>query len=291
MTGAGSAQTLTGSGWKLPAGTCDCHAHVFGPADQFPVVHEMHYALPSAPAAAHREMLDRTGIQWGVLVQPGAYGSDPAAIVHALQVSTGRLRGIAAAPATISDRDLDAWHEAGIRGLRFNDMMVAGTGARFPGSIPAEQLASLAPRMKCRNWHAEVWASIDRHVELLPLYRTSGIAVVLDHMAGLKPSRGIADAAFRAVLDALREGWLWVKLVLCRCSEQFPDYADLKPFHEALVTANPNRLVWGSDWPHLRLGERAPEVGHLLDLFRGWVPDGAARHRILVDNPAELYRF
>ncbi|MGY8634284.1 amidohydrolase family protein [Bradyrhizobium sp. 14AA] len=198
---------------------------------------------------------------------------------------------ITAAPATISVRDLDIWHEAGIRGLRFNDMVVAGSGARFPGSIPAEQLASLAPRMKSRGWHAEVWASIDRHVELLPLYRTSGIAVVLDHMGGLKSSRGVGDPAFRAILNALREGWLWVKLVLCRCSEQFPDYADLRPFHDALVAADPNRLVWGSDWPHLRLAERAPDVGRLLDLPEAWVRDGAVRRRILEGNPNELYGF
>lgn len=290
MTGPGSSRTLKARDWTLPQGTWDCHAHVFGPADRFPVAHEMHYALPSAPAASHRQTLTGAGIERGVLVQPGAYGCDPAAIVDALRESNGRLRGIAAAPTTISDRDLDVWHEAGIRGLRFNDTPVAGSGARFPGSIPAEQLASLAPRMKSRGWHAEVWASIDRHVELLPLYRASSIAVVLDHMGGLMSSRGVGDPAFRALLDVLGEGWLWIKLVLCRCSEQFPGYADLKPFHDALVATNSRRLVWGSDWPHLRLGERAPDVSHLLDLFREWIPDGTARRHILVDNPYELYQ-
>ena len=132
---------------------------------------------------------------------------------------------------------------------------------------------------------------MDRHVANLPLYRSSGIPVVLDHMAGLQIARGLGDPSFRTILDALREGWLWIKLVLCRVSQDVPDYADARPFHDALIAANPERVIWGSDWPHLRLAERAPDIGHLLDLFAEWVPDARLRHRILVDNPRKLYGF
>jgi predicted TIM-barrel fold metal-dependent hydrolase len=110
-------------------------------------------------------------------------------------------------------------------------------------------------------------------------------------MAGLVVARGVTDPAFQAILGALKEGWLWIKLTLCRCSQDFPDYADLRPFHDALIAANPERLVWGSDWPYVRLGEKTPDVAHVLDLFRTWVPDEAVRHRVLVNNPEILYSF
>lgn len=278
-------------GWTLPAGACDCHAHVFGPYERFPVSHPMHYVAPLAPAAAYRAMLAVTGLSRGILVQPGAYGEDPAPIIDALAQGEGRLRGIAAASEQVPQADLDSWHAAGIRGLRFNDMMVPGGIGPFPGSVGTVSLAAMAPGMRARGWHAEVWAGIDRHVENLPLYRASGIPIVLDHMASLQIARGLGDPAFKAILDALREGWLWVKLVLCRVSQDLPNYADARPFHDALVAANPERVIWGSDWPHLRLAERAPDIGHLLDLFADWVPDAEQRRRILVDNPRQLYGF
>lgn len=278
-------------GWALPAGACDCHAHVFGPYDRFPVSHPMHYVAPLAPAAEHRDMLARIGLTHGVLVQPGAYGEDPSPILDALSQGGGRLRGIAAAGERIPPTDLDRWNAAGIRGLRFNDMTVPGGSGPFPGSVGTDALAAMAPGMRARGWHAEVWAGVDRHVANLPLYRSSGIPVVLDHMAGLQIARGLGDPSFRTILDALREGWLWIKLVLCRVSQDVPDYADARPFHDALIAANPERVIWGSDWPHLRLAERAPDIGHLLDLFAEWVPDAGLRHRILVDNPRKLYGF
>ena len=275
----------------LPQNTCDCHTHVFGPYDRFPVLHQMHYEPPLAPAALQRSMLDRIGAGRGVLIQPGAYGTNPDAIRDALQEAGGRLRGIAVADAAVSERDLEAWHHAGIRGLRFNDMIMPGGTGRFAGAVGTDALQHLTPRMRAHRWHAEVWARIDQHAALLPLYRASGLPIVLDHMAGIIPARGTDDPDFCAILDALTEGWLWVKLTLCRCSQDFPDYPDLRPFHDALVAANPDRLVWGSDWPHLRMADKTPDVGHLLDLFYDWVPDPDLRKRILVTNPQQLYGF
>lgn len=291
MTETVAPRSHRAPGWALPAGACDCHAHVFGPYDRFPVLHPMHYVAPLAPAAAHRDMLERIGLTHGVLVQPGAYGEDPFPILDALAQGSGRLRGIAAASEQVPQADLDAWHAAGIRGLRFNDMAVPGGTGPFPGSVGTESLAAMAPGMRARGWHAEIWAGIDRHAANLPRYRASGLPIVLDHMAGLQIARGLDDPSFKAILDALREGWLWVKLVLCRCSQDFPDYADARPFHDALIAANPDRVIWGSDWPHLRLAERAPDIGHLLDLFAEWVPDAGLRRLILVDNPRKLYGF
>jgi len=274
-----------------PAGACDCHAHVFGPYDRFPVVHAMHYEAPLAPAALHREMLDRAALDRGVLIQPGAYGTDASALVDALKASQGRLRGIAVADRSVRDRTLDAWHEAGVRGLRFNDMLVPGASTRFSGSVGSDDLDELAPRLAERGWHAEVWATATQHAENISRYRAAKLPVVLDHMGGVSPEAGIHDPSLQALLSALGEGWLWIKLSLCRCSQQFPDYPDLASAHDAFVSARPDRMVWGSDWPYLRLGDKTPDVGHVLDIFSTWVTDPAIRTMILAANPAKLYDF
>lgn len=276
--------------WQLPHAGCDCHAHVFGPYEQFPLVNPTPYAPPLAPAPVHREMLARATLGRGVLVQPGAFGTDPSNIIDALRQGNDKLRGIAAASAEVTDAALDAWHAAGVRGLRFNEVP-APSGGRYPGAVPLEELRALAPRLAQRGWHAEIWTPIDTIVPCFAWLRELGIPIVLDHMGGFVASRGTHDQAFRALLAALVEGWLWVKLVLCRRSENFPDYPELRPFHEALVTANSGRVVWGSDWPYVRLGERTPDVGHVLDLFCDWTPDASVRARILVANPAALYAF
>jgi predicted TIM-barrel fold metal-dependent hydrolase len=253
-------------------------------------MHQMHYTPPLAPVMLHLDMLARTGLARGVIVQAGAYGSDPELMIDALTSSGDRLRGICASE-TLDRQVFDRWHDAGIRGLRFNDTPVPGGTGRFPGAVSSEALDGLVSGMQAKKWHAEIWAPVDRHAESIARYRGLGIPIVLDHMGSLVTSRGIDDPAFQKILLALREGWLWVKLVLCRCSQDIPNYADLRPFHDALIAANPNRVIWGSDWPHLRLGDRAPDVGHLLDLFRAWEPDETVRQRILVENPAELYGF
>jgi predicted TIM-barrel fold metal-dependent hydrolase len=276
---------------RLPEGACDCHAHVFGPYDAFPVVHQMHYEAPLATASMYGDMISNAGLSRGVLVQPGAYGDDAGPILDALTNGGGRFRGIAAAHKDISDEVLDNWHEAGIRGLRFNEMIIPGGSGRFAGSVGFSDLDALAPRMKTRGWHAEIWASIEQHVELLPRYRSWGIPICLDHMASVITSRGLDDPAFQAILAAMNEGWLWIKLVATRCSQDFPDYPDLAVFHQALARVRPDRLVWSSDWPHLRLGSKTPDVSHLLMLLAKWIPEETVQRQILVRNPAELYDF
>jgi 2-pyrone-4,6-dicarboxylate lactonase len=276
-------------GWKLPSGACDCHAHVFGPYDRFPLHHPTPYAPPLASSQRHRDVLSRLGAAHGVLIQPGGYGTDPSALLAALQEAEGALRGIAAATASTPDSTFADWNAAGVRGLRFVEMRAPGGSNRYPGSIGTDELDALGPRMRSLGWHAEVWATADQHAALLPRLRASGLPIVLDHLAGIGPGNTVEAPAFKAILRAVREGWLWVKLTLCRASRDFPDYPDLRPFHDALIAAAPDSLVWGSDWPHVRMGELSPDVGHLLDLFADWVRDPALRERILVRNPAALY--
>jgi 2-pyrone-4,6-dicarboxylate lactonase len=274
----------------LPPGACDSHAHVFGPYDRFPLAYASSYAPPLAPAALHRAMLDTISAARGVLVQPAPYGTDASALLDAIAESSGHLRGVAVADENTSEAQLQALYDGGVRGLRFVEVC-APNGAPYAGSVGVDQLMKMAPAMRRIGLHAQLWAPIDTYAQLLPQVRAAGVDVVLDHMACVKPERGVDDPAFLAVLAALRGGGVWVKLTLCRVSTQAPDYPDARPFHDALLAAAPQQLLWGSDWPYVRMGEQSPDVGALLDLFYDWVPDAGTRRQILVDNPAALYGF
>lgn len=274
----------------LPPGACDTHAHVFGPYEQFPLAHPSSYAPPLAPSSLHLAMLDMLGAARGVLVQPAPYGNDAAPMLDAIAASGGRVRGIGVADSSATRAHLQQLYDGGIRGLRFVEVRDP-QGQPYLGSVATDQLLAMAPLMKSIGLHAQLWAPLDDYARLLPPLLATGVPLVLDHMACLKTERGVDDPAFQTVLKALRDGDIWIKLSVCRVSKMAPDYLDLKPFHDALVAANPGRLLWGSDWPFVRMGEQSPDAGQLLDLFHAWVPDAAIRHAILVDNPAALYGF
>jgi predicted TIM-barrel fold metal-dependent hydrolase len=275
----------------LPAGACDAHAHVFGPYDRFPFVTPSSYPPPLAPFELHKEMLTRIGAQRGVLVQPAPYGTDSSALVDALRRGKGQIRGIAVATEEITDKELYALQQAGVRGLRFNEMIDSGTGKMFKGSVGVDQLKKLAPRMKELGWHAQLWAKCADCVAISRELASLGLTFVYEHMTSFAVDNGTDDPAFHNLLALMKEGQIWVKLALCRVSKAFPDYADLRPFHDSLVEANPSRLLWASDWPYVRMGDRSPDVGHLVDLFSAWVDDAEVRNRILVNNPDTLYGF
>jgi 2-pyrone-4,6-dicarboxylate lactonase len=275
----------------LPPGSCDAHAHIFGPFDRFPPAGATAYAPPQAPFGRYRRMLETVGTTRGVVVQPTLYGVDPSALIDALRQGRGWIRGIGVATSDVSDAGLDEMHAAGVRGLRFIEMRDPRGAGRYGGGVGVEELWPLAPRMHERGWHAQIWAPLEEHVSLLPSLVRLGIPIVLDHMGMVTVERGAHDPAFRRILAHLTAGEIWVKLPLCRNSRAFPDYPDLRAFHDALVAANARQLLWGSDWPHVRMGDQSPDVGHLLDLFFAWVDDPATRHRILVDNPQELFGF
>ena len=274
----------------LPPDACDTHAHVFGPYDRFPLAHPSSYAPPLAPSSLHLAMLDILGAARGVLVQPAPYGNDAAPMLDAIAASGGRLRGIGVADSSATRAHLQQLYDGGIRGLRFVEVRDP-QGQPYLGSVGVDQLLAMAPLMKSIGLHAQLWAPLDDYARLLPPLLATGVPLVLDHMACLKTERGVDDPAFQSVLKALQDGAVWIKLSVCRVSKQAPACLELKPFHDALVAANPQRLLWGSDWPFVRMGEQSPDAGQLLDLFHDWVPDAATRHAILVDNPAALYGF
>jgi predicted TIM-barrel fold metal-dependent hydrolase len=221
-----------------------------------------------------------------VLVQPAPYGTDTGALEHTLRLGGGRLAGIAAADASVTDATLDRLHEAGVRGLRFNERIDSRSGQRFRGAIGADALATLLPRMRELGWHAQIWADLTDCLRLVERFAGQGVPLVLDHLAQLDPDRGPRDQEFQRLVELVRDGAVWVKLTVCRVTK--PDYGDVRAHHDALLAANPDRLLWGSDWPYVGMGDRAPDAGHLLDLLTNWTDEALVR-RVLVDNPAQLF--
>jgi predicted TIM-barrel fold metal-dependent hydrolase len=275
----------------LPAGACDTHAHVFGPASGFPYADDRSYTPPDAPLARYLHMLDTLGFARGVLVQGSAHGRDNSAMLDALARQPDRLRAVAVADETVPLAELGRWAALGVRGLRFNHFFRDGK-LHYRGGVTLEAARVLAPVMKELGWHLQLWIDVKDLPETIPILQSIGVPAVIDHMGRGDARAGIGTPGFQSLLRLVGEGGCWVKLSGAhRISRNPPDYPDAQPFCEALVRANPERLVWGGDWPHPRMEDEMPDVGHLLDLFQQWTPDDATRRRILVANPAWLYGF
>jgi predicted TIM-barrel fold metal-dependent hydrolase len=264
---------------------------VFGPAARFPYAADRSYTPPDAPLAMYLSMLDTLGSDRGVLVQGSAHGRDNSAMLDALARHPDRLRGVAVADADVAPAELRRWAGLGVRGLRFNHYFRGGA-LHYRGGVPLDAARTLAPIMAELGWHLQLWIDVKDLPDTIPTLRALGLPVVIDHMGRTDAGAGTATPGFQSLLRLVGKGGCWVKLSGAhRLSRNTPDYPDARPFHEALVRANPERLVWGGDWPHPRMEGEMPDVGHLLDLFQAWTPDEATRTRILVSNPARLYGF
>ncbi len=274
-----------------PPNACDTHCHVFGPAARFPYAQDRSYTPPDAPLAQYLHVLDTLGMTRGALVQGSAHGRDNSAMLDALQRHPDRLRGVAVADAHTSPAELRRWHALGVRGLRFNHFFRGGK-LHYRGGVPLEDARVLAPVMRELGWHLQLWIDVKDLPDTIPDLTSIGLPVVIDHMGRTDARAGTSAPGFQSLLRLTAEGGCWVKLSGAhRVSVAAPDYPDARALHEALVAANPERLVWGSDWPHPRMEHDMPDAGHLLDLFNAWTPDDRVRRRILVDNPARLYGF
>lgn len=274
-----------------PPNACDCHNHVFGPASKFPYAEDRSYTPPDAPVEKYLAMLDTVGFGRGALVQASAHGSDNSAMLDALGSHPNRLRGIAVADENVPVAALKRWHSLGVRGLRFNHYFRGGQ-LHYRGGVPLSAAKLLAPAMKDLGWHLQLWIDCKDLPDTIPTLKEIGLPVVIDHMGRTDARAGTGTPGFQSLVKLVGDGGCWVKLSGAhRLSNSAPDYPEAKPFHEALVRANPEQLVWGSDWPHPRIEGDMPDAGKLLDLFNEWTPDAVTRKRILADNPARLYGF
>lgn len=267
----------------VPFGAVDTHAHVVAASDTYPMVPERSYTPPPAPEDKYLAMLDATGMTYGVLVQISVYGTDNRYLLETLRRHPDRLRGIAVVSPEVTDAELEAMHAAGVRGLRINVL--------FGGGIGFKAMETLAHRIKDLGWHMQFLMDVNTLPELMPRMTALPVPGIVDHMGHTPVAQGLDAPGFAALRSLVRDHGYWVKLSgAYRISERFPTFDDVTPFAQALIEDAPDRMVWGSDWPHVSL-TRMPNTGALRNLLPLWAPDAETRRRILVDNPARLYGF
>jgi len=276
----------------LPLDAWDTHAHIFGPADKFPFTPGRGYTPPDAPAERYIALLDHLGFARGVLVQGNAHGFDNRVLLDALVRYPRRLRGVAITDTRIAPAVLREWHDIGMRGLRFHLFSETGKPGYVRG-VGLDVFEEFRATMRDLHWVMQVFCEWRLMGELAAIFReiSREMPVIIDHMLHIPATRGVDDANFQALVRLVGEGYVHVKVSApYRMSEEYPDYCDARPFHDALMRANPERLMWGTDWPHPSIPmEIMPDDGHLLDVFCAWTPDERTRKHILVDTPTKLF--
>jgi predicted TIM-barrel fold metal-dependent hydrolase len=260
----------------------DCHAHLFGPYDRYPLAPDPSHTPPEATQSRYLALLDRLGLSHAVLVHPSAYGADHSLLLDALAAQP-RWRGVIV-PRPGAFASVDGLHAKGVRGARFSHR----SGGNFAGSASFADLLALAPGLADAGLHAELWTDCRALPDIAADLRRLPMPVVIDHMGGFDWRAGVDEPGFRTLMSLLEEGTVWVKLCAYRNLFDAPGPEAGRPFHEKMLDANPARLVWGSDWPHLRVHPE-PDAAKLLDLVTAWTADASRVQRILADNPTRLY--
>jgi len=276
--------------FKFPPLACDCHAHICGPQDVYKYIPERIYSPPDALIPDYKRLLAALGCTRAVLVQPSFYGTDNSAMLAAMKDAGEGFRGVAVIADTVTTRELEAMHAAGIRGARLNIVDVR----EGKGQLPMERITRLADRIKPFGWHIEFLMHVDEFPDLDTMLGKLPVDVVFGHLGYVKTEKGTATPGFQALLRLLRDGRAWVKFTgAYRISAQTLPHADTNAFAHALAAMAPDRIVWGTDWPHVmtKWTIPVPNDGAIADLLLHWIPDAALRARVLADNPAKLYGF
>ena len=276
---------------QFPAGAVDCHAHVCGPADQYPYAHERIYTPPDATLERYQALLQMIGVDRAVLVQPSVYGTDNRALLAALKSNPQQLRGVAVIssdPTEVSDQELADLHATGVRGLRCNIVDIADKSA----GLPIEPLRNLGKRIEPFGWHLELLMHVNEHPNLAKAFEDFPVDLVFGHFGYVHAKQGATDQGFLGLLDLMKNERAWVKMTgpYRICDGDLP-YVEMRPFSDAVMKANPSRLIWGSDWPHVMVKKQMPHDADLCDLLGDWVQDTHLRNTILVNNPCILYNF
>ena len=297
---AKASQPVTPVNFTVPAHACDCHTHMVGDPARFPFFPGRTFtpetALPREMSALHRAL----HIERVVIVAPSFYGTDNSCLLYGMKARGATARGIAVIDDKTPESDLDAMGQAGVRGIRLN---LQTTGAVDP-AVGRQRFQAAVARLKSRGWHIQVYSGLAVVSAIKDLVLDSPMPVVFDHFGGASAALGLEQPGFADLVELVHSGKAYVKISgAYRASTQAPDYADVIPFAKALIAANADRIVWGTDWPHPDTttvpGRRPTDVtpmlqiddGRLLNQLAVWAPDAALRKKILVDNPARLYGF
>ena len=297
---ATAAQPSTPVNFDVPAGACDCHTHIHGDPEKFPFfagrVYTPELASPEEMTALHNAL----HIERVVIVTPSVYGTDNSATLFGMKARGATARGVAVIDDKTSESDLDTMGQAGIRGVRLN----LATGGVSDPAVGRPRFQAAVERVKNRGWHIQLFTSLAMISAIKDLVAASPVPVVFDHFGGAQAGLGVEQPGFADLTELVRSGKAYVKISgAYRASKVAPDYADAAPLARALIAANSDRVVWGTDWPHpdsvTPPGRNATDVqplfqiddGRLLNQLPVWAPDAAIRKKILVDNPAQLYGF
>jgi predicted TIM-barrel fold metal-dependent hydrolase len=271
--------------YRAPPGACDCHAHVFGPPALYPYVEERSFTPPDAPVSAYLRMLDAIGVERGVLVQGSVHGTDNRLVAASVSSAPQRLRGVAVIGPHTPDEEIRALHAQGFRGARLSTVV--------KGTPSFDFLETIAAKVKPYGWHIVVHVNkSDELVALAPRLVETGSPLLIDHIARVRLDQGTAAPGFRTLLQLLHNGNCWVKISgQHRMSRQDYPWADMRHLVRGVIEARPDRVLWGTDWPHPNQYDGMQNDGDLLDAFAQWVPEEALRKQVLVDNPQALYEF
>jgi 2-pyrone-4,6-dicarboxylate lactonase len=271
--------------FKPPAGAVDAHCHVFGPERRFPYAPERKYTPCDAPKEKLFQLRDYLGLDKNVIVQASCHGTDNTALIDAMDHSHGRARGVAVIGEGLSDAELKAMNRAGVRGVRFNFVK------RLVDFTPRDVLERIAARIAPLGWHIVVYFEMPDLPQLEPFFTALPTTVVVDHMGVPNVRKGVDDPEnqrFIRMLEHHRN--IWTKVT---CPERMtlagPPYDDVLPFGRRLVERFPDRVLWGTDWPHPNMKREAPDDGFLVDLIPKLAPTAAQQKALLVDNPMRLY--
>jgi 2-pyrone-4,6-dicarboxylate lactonase len=279
------ASGLTRPRFAMPPHACDAHVHVFGPGGRYSSVDQPHYTLPDGAPVLLERMTAALGIDRFAIVQPSYYGTDNRCMLDALVLLGERARGVAMVDETIDDEALRLLHTKGVRALRL-DLFLR---EQWPIAEIAAYVRRAIARVRGLGWHVQFYTPGYVVRDLIPYLEGFDADYVIDHMGYMLESDGLTRADFDRLIAAVRSGRGWMKLSGPYRVAKDGNFERLRPLARAIVDAVPERTVWGSDWPHIPMGER--DTGELLNLLADWVPDEPARNRILADNPARLYRF
>jgi predicted TIM-barrel fold metal-dependent hydrolase len=268
----------------LPAGACDAHCHVFGPADKFPYAPDRSYTPPDAPVEDLRRVHAAIGVDRAVIVQASCHGTDNSAMIDAIRSSNGAYRGVAIVDGTVTDQGLEELDAGGVRGVRFNFVKHLG------GTPDLDVFDRVLDRIQPLGWHVVLHLDAGDILEHADRIARIKVPFVIDHMGRVQAKNGLEQDPFRRLLELMRNELAWVKI--CgpeRVSSAGSPFHDAVPFARELAEVAPDRTLWGTDFPHPNIAGDMPNDGDLVDILALAVEDEAVRRKILIDNPSRLY--
>lgn len=272
--------------FKMPAGAVDAHCHVFGPGDKFPFADERKYTPCDASKQQLFALRDYLGLTRNVIVQASCHGANNAALIDALLHSHGRAKGVVTLKPSVTDNELQTMDFAGVRGVRFNFVK------RLVDTMPFDALQSIAERIKPLGWHIVIYFESQDLVEYYDFFTSLPTTVVVDHMGRPDVSKEVYGGEFDLFVKLLQDNENFWSKVSCpeRLSKTGPNgYRDVIPFAKRIVETFPDRVLWGTDWPHPNMKSHMPDDGHLVNFIPKIAPTASLQQKLLVDNPMRLY--